>query len=409
VNSANTVVLFLGGQLSDRRIKIYFARIDILNALINIDRIRKTIYSCIKTRSFYFYYTMKKMGIGIAGCGVIADIHAQAIGASRNLELVSCFDRNERKSKAFGDKYQIACHSDWEQFIYHPEIDMVSICTPSGTHFDIGMMVARAGKHVIVEKPIEVTLARANRLIAICRAEGVHLAVIFQSRFMPQIQLLHEQLEAGILGRIFMGDAYVKWYRSQEYYDSGDWRGTIKLDGGGALINQSIHTIDLLQWLMGGVDSLYGQIGTFTHQNLEGEDNAVAALRYKSGAIGVIEGSTSIQPVQPRRIELHGEKGSAILVDDRVEIRLAGPGKREWRSEMCSEKEATGSSSPLSGFSIEPHRDQFDAIADAIASGEIPPISGEEALKALVIIKAIYKSAENGTPVRLEPFSQGIA
>ena len=246
-----------------------------------------------------------KLRIGIVGCGVIADIQAQAIRKSRNTELVSAFSRSKKNAHSFGEKYKIPRSTDWEQFISDPDMDAVSICTPNGNHLDYGEKAARAGKHVIVEKPIEVTLKRAKRLIDVCKGEGVQLAVIFQSRFMPQIQNLKQQLDNNVIGKLFMGDAYVKWFRSQEYYDSGMWRGTLKLDGGGALINQSIHTIDLLQWFMGDVESIYGQTGTFTHDNIEGEDNAVATLRFKNGAIGVIEGSTSVQPSRSRRIELH--------------------------------------------------------------------------------------------------------
>ena len=196
----------------------------------------------------------------------------------------------------------------------------------------------------------------------------------------------------------------MKWFRTQDYYDSGVWRGTLELDGGGALINQSIHTIDLLQWMMGGVESIYGQIGTFTHENLEGEDNAVATLRFKSGAIGVIEGSTSVQPSRPRRIELHGEKGSAIIDDDDVEIQLAGDNTEKEKDSGEAKKTGAGSSSPLAGFSIDPHKDQFDAIAGAIEKDGEPPISGEESLKALAIVLAIYESSKTNMPVNLEDF-----
>ncbi|MEN8193269.1 MAG: Gfo/Idh/MocA family oxidoreductase [Bacteroidota bacterium] len=347
--------------------------------------------------------TKNKLKIGIVGCGVIADIHAQAIMESQNTELVSAFSRNEKNASTFGEKYKIKWESDWEQFISNPDIDAVSICTPSGNHLDYGEKAAKAGKHVVVEKPIEVTLERAKQLINICKEEGVQLAVIFQSRFMLQIQDLKQKLDDNIIGKLFMGDAYIKWFRSQEYYDSGGWRGTLKLDGGGVLINQSIHTIDLLQWIMGGVESIYGQIGTFTHERLEGEDNAVATLRFKSGAVGVIEGSTSVQPSQSRRLELHGENGSATIDNNSVDIQLANS---EDNKENNNEdiQVGMGSSSPLAGFSIHPHKDQFDAIAKAIEKNEIPPVSGEESLKALAIVLAIYESSKTNKPIILDDF-----
>jgi predicted dehydrogenase len=327
---------------------------------------------------------------------------------SRNTTLVSAYSRSEKNASSFGERHKIPWSTDWERFISDPGMDAVSICTPNGNHLDYGEKAARAGKHVIVEKPIEVTLPRANRLIDVCREEGVQLAVIFQSRFMPKIQNLKRQLDQNIIGKLFMGDAYIKWFRTQEYYDSGVWRGTLDLDGGGTLINQSIHTIDILQWLMGGVESVYGQMGTFTHKNIEGEDNAVAAIRFKNGAIGVIEGSTSVQPSRSRRSELHGEKGSATIDDDAVKIELAGgetAGTADDEDSNGAAKDVgAGSSSPLAGFSIEPHRDQFDAIAEAIEINENPPVAGEESLKALAIVLAIYESAKTNKPVVLDDF-----
>lgn len=344
----------------------------------------------------------KKLRIGVVGVGVIADIHAQAIVDSNNATFHSAFSRTEKNVKAFGEKYNVNWGTDWENFISDPELDAVSICSPSGNHLDYGEKAAKAGKHVIVEKPIEVTLKRAKRLVNVCNESGVKLAVIFQSRFMQQIQDLKKKLDDNVIGDIFLGDAHIKWFRSQEYYDSGAWRGTKELDGGGALMNQSIHTIDLLQWLTGGVESLYGNVGTFTHERLEVEDNAAVTLRFKNGAIGVIEASTSVQPSQSRRIELHGTKGTAIIVDDSVEIKLADAEEKE--DSKIKETDATGSSSPLASFSTDPHRDQFDGIAEAIEKNEAPPISGEESMKALAIVLAIYESSKTNQPIIIDEF-----
>ncbi len=366
----------------------------LLNTLHFTRNIKLNIYPVLMT-------VKNKLKIGIVGCGVIADVHAQAIKESRNTKLISAFSRNEKNASSFGEKFKIPWNTDWEQFITDPDLDVVSICTPSGNHLDYGEKAARAGKHVIVEKPIEVTLERARNLIDVCKEEGVHLAVIFQSRFMPQIQNLKQQLDNDIIGKLFMGDAYVKWFRSQGYYDSGVWRGTTKLDGGGALINQSIHTIDLLQWFMGDVESIYGQTGTFTHDNLEGEDNAVAILRFKSGAIGVIEGSTSVQPSRSRRIEIHGENGTATVDDDSVTIQFTGDKAENDNNSGKAKQTGAGSSSPLAGFSIDPHKDQFDAIAESVEKNENPPVAGEESIKSLAIVLAIYKSSKTNQPVIL--------
>ncbi len=344
----------------------------------------------------------RKLKIGIIGCGTIADIQAQAIIKSENAELQSVFSRNIEKAKRCGEKYNAKWFDNLKSFISDPDLDIVSICTPNGNHLEYGEKAAVAGKHVIVEKPIEVTLQRANRLIEKCKANNVKLAVIYQSRFVPEIQKVKQQIEDNEIGDIFMGDAFIKWFRGQDYYDSGVWRGTLKLDGGGVLINQGIHTIDLLQWLMGDVDTIYGQTDIFTHKNIEGEDNAVAVLRYKNGAIGVIEGSTSVQPAQSRRIELHGKKGSVIIDDNNVEIKIESQ-QNSWTTEE-NETKSSGASSPLAGFSIEPHKKQFEAIVDAINTDSTPPVSGEESLKSLAVVLAIYESSKLNSVVRLDEF-----
>ena len=220
---------------------------------------------------------------------------------------------------------------------------------------------------------------------------------------MDKIGELKHFIDNGSLGKPVMGDAYVKWYRSQEYYDSGAWRGTIALDGGGVLINQAIHTVDLLQWLMGDVDTVFGQTGTFTH-DLEGEDNAVATLRFKNGAIGVIEASTSVQPAQARKLEIHGEKGTIVIEDDDVKILLEGGNSADISDSSEEKKESSGASSPLGGFSIIPHKNQFEAIADVIEKNETPLVSGEESLKSLAIVLAVYESARTGKNVKFDDF-----
>ena len=208
------------------------------------------------------------------------------------------------------------------------------------------------------------------------------------------------------IGKIFMGDAYIKWYRTQEYYDSGAWRGTLALDGGGVLINQAIHTIDLLQWFMGDVDSIFGNIATLTHQYLEGEDNGQAVLQFKTGAMGVIEASTSVRPAQARRIEIHGEKGSVVLDGDELKIWHEDQTEEKPKQDASSQKESMGASSPLGGFSIEPHKNQFAAIADTIFSDKTPPVPGPESLKSLAIVLAIYESAKRHAPIDFEQFMQ---
>jgi UDP-N-acetyl-2-amino-2-deoxyglucuronate dehydrogenase len=338
--------------------------------------------------------------IGIVGIGTIAGIHAQALQESEKLELFSVYSRSEKNARSLGDKHNVRYYNDWDMFISDPELDAVSVCTPSGNHLDYGELAARAGKHVIIEKPIEVTLDRAKRLIRVCEENSVALAVIYQSRFVPEIQALKRNLDEQVIGKLFMGDARIKWFRGQDYYDSGAWRGTLALDGGGVLINQAIHTIDLLQWFMGDVESIYGNTGTLTHERLEGEDNAVAAIKFKSGAFGVIQGSTSIQPAQARCLELHGEKGTITLDGDDVNMLIAGSDQPEQEKKGT----ASGASSPLAGFSPDPHKFQFEAIADAIGKGLEPPVSGKDSLKSLAIVLAVYESSKSNLPVHMDDF-----
>jgi UDP-N-acetyl-2-amino-2-deoxyglucuronate dehydrogenase len=342
-----------------------------------------------------------RLKIGIVGCGTIASIHAQAIQESEILELISVFSRNEQRASSVGTRFNVKWQTDWNTFITDPALDAVSICTPSGNHLDYGEKAAQSGKHVIVEKPIEVTLERAQRLIRVCEENKVALAVIYQSRFIPEIIKLKRKLDEKVIGDLFVGDAQIKWFRSQEYYDSGAWRGTLALDGGGVLINQAIHTIDLLQWFMGDVESIYGTTATMTHKRLEGEDNAMAIVKYKSGAMGVIQGSTSMQPALPRSIGLHGTNGTIWLNGDDVKVLKAAEKEKD---DQNTQRTASGASSPLAGFSADPHRFQFEAIANAINDGREPPVSGRESLKSLAIVLAIYKSSKLNVPVNMDEF-----
>lgn len=351
---------------------------------------------------------IKKLRIGIVGIGNISGVHAQAIQASEKLELVSVFSSSKEKSNSFAEEYKINGYTNWEYFIYDTNLDAVSICTPNGTHLDFGEKAALAKKHVIIEKPIEVTLDRARKLITICKDNGVHLAIIYQNRFTDKISEIKRMIDNHEIGDIFMADAYVKWYRSQDYYDSGAWRGTHALDGGGVLINQAIHTIDLLQWLVGDVETIFGQTGTFTNV-MEGEDNAVASLRFKNGAIGVIQASTSIQPAQSRRLEIHGKKGSILIDGDDIDIFIDGEKAKQKNKIDKEKKESSGSSSPLGGFSIVSHQNQFESISEAIQNNKNPPVTGKESMKSLAIVLAIYESSRTNAIVNLDDFINEVS
>lgn len=340
----------------------------------------------------------KKFGIGIVGLGNISDIHAQAINHSDMGRVVAAYSSTDEKIQQFQKTYEGNGYTSYQELLKDPEVDVVSICTPSGTHLDFGKAAAEAGKHVVVEKPIEVTLERARDLISSCEANGVKLAVIYQSRFTPDAIRMKKAIENGDIGELLMVTASVKWFRDQEYYTDSPWRGTLKLDGGGAVINQSIHTIDLLLWMLGEIDVIQAFKGTFTHPQIEGEDNAVASYRFKSGVIGTFIASTSIVPPFPRRIEVFGSKGTAVL--DESTFRLLK--SEDDLKKDGQETDATGGASPLAHFKFDPHKDQFNGILEAINEDREPPVSGSDSLNSLAFVEGLYQSSDSGLQVSVD-------
>lgn len=337
------------------------------------------------------------LGVGIVGLGNIADVHAEAIKRGGTGRVVAATSSSEEKLERFNEEYGARGYTSYEEMLEDPEVDVVSVCTPSGTHLDFGKTAAEAGKHVVVEKPIEVSLERAASLIQSCEANGVKLAVIYQSRFSEAAMDMKAAIDGGDIGELFMATASVKWFRDDEYYEEGGWRGTLELDGGGAVINQSIHTIDLLLWMLGDVDTIQAYKGTFTH-NIEAEDNAVATFRLASGALGTFVASTSIVPPQPRKIEVHGSEGTALLDESSFHLFKT---EEDLRSDGEVE-EAQGGASPMAHFKFGPHRDQFTAIFEAIQSGGEPPVTGADSLRSLAFVAGLYRSAETGQPVSVE-------
>jgi predicted dehydrogenase len=345
-------------------------------------------------------------GFGIIGLGLIADFHAKAIQAIGRGEgtLVACCSRSAEKAQKFAGKYGCRGYSDIGEFIAHPGLDIVSICGPSGAHLEPALAAAKAGKHVVVEKPLEITTQRCDKIIEACKKASVSLAGIFQSRFSEVAGVVKKAIDQGRFGTLVLGDAYVKWFRSQEYYDDGGWHGTRALDGGGALMNQSIHAIDLLQWFMGPVESVQAFTGTIGHQRIEVEDNAVAALRFRNGAFGVIEGSTAVYPGFLKRIEISGTKGSVILEEDTLkawDFAEGLPEDEEIRNKYAADTETGGGAADPAAISFQGHRRQYEQFIEALEQGHPPLVDGAEAKKAVEIIQAVYTSAEKGKPVQL--------
>ncbi|HLR24318.1 MAG TPA: Gfo/Idh/MocA family oxidoreductase [Fodinibius sp.] len=340
-----------------------------------------------------------QLKFGIVGCGMISGTHARAIADSETGMLTAAHSRTEANLRSFGEKFDVEPYTDYEQFLAEADIDGVVICTPTGTHLDYGKQAAEAGKHLIVEKPIEVTLERGQQLIDSCRSSNVKLAVIYQNRFIDDVQRMKFLLDSGDLGHIVMVDASVKWFRDQHYYSSADWRGTLALDGGGAVINQAVHTVDLMLWLCGEVESVQAYKGTLTHQNMEGEDNAVAVMRFRNGALGVFRASTSTIPAQNRKIEVHAEHGTATL--DGGMFTVSYGGTQEFGKVVGSKESGTGAADPMEGITMDNHRKQYEQILSALLNDDQPAVSGADSLKSLAFVRALYQSAKRQEEVYL--------
>ncbi|MGQ9590302.1 MAG: Gfo/Idh/MocA family protein [Planctomycetota bacterium] len=347
----------------------------------------------------------EKVGIAIVGCGVVSEFQSQAILDVPEARIAGFFDAVPEFARRRADAYKARAYASLEELLADPSVHAVSVCTPSGAHLEPAVAAAKARKHVMVEKPLEVTVERADRIIAACREAGVILGAIFPRRFLEASRAVKAAVEGGRFGRIVLGDVEIKWYRTQEYYDKGGWRGTWKLDGGGALMNQGIHGIDLLQWLLGGVEQVAAFAATLAHERIEVEDVGVAAVRFKGGALGAIEGTTGFWPGTKIRIEIGGTRGSAVLEDETViswRFQDEGPADEEIREKLGPRPGLSGGGAgDPRAISSEGHRRQFEDFVRAIRTGGKPSVTGEEARDAVAIVTAIYRSAREGRPVRV--------
>jgi UDP-N-acetyl-2-amino-2-deoxyglucuronate dehydrogenase len=349
-------------------------------------------------------------GFGIIGCGVIAPFHAKAIAELPNARLVAVADSVDERARDLASDFDVE-PLDVDALLARPDIDVVCVCVPSGAHAELGARAAAAGKHVVVEKPIEVTLEAADRLIDACKHHGVMLSVISQHRWDAGVQALKNLADSDQLGRLVLGDAIVKWYRTQQYYESGDWRGTLKLDGGGALMNQGVHYVDLLQWVMGPVQRVFARMSTSAHEHIEVEDIAVAVLSFAGGAVGVIECSTAVYPGLSERLEVTGTGGTAIVEAGQLELRELKEEKGETSpyggtATASRQDPAHAAASNPADISYAGHREQLRDVLDAIDTGRKPAVDGAEARKPLEIILAAYESARSGRDVTL-PLQDG--
>lgn len=344
------------------------------------------------------------IGFGIIGCGMIAKFHARAIRDIKGAKLVGCFNRTIDKASALANEFGGEPTDDLDSLLARTDIDVVTICTPSGAHMEPAIAAAKAGKHVIVEKPLDVTLKRCDAMIAACEKAGVKLGTIFPSRFHKSSQLLKRAVDDGRFGQLTLGDAYVKWFRTQAYYDSGAWRGTWKLDGGGALMNQAIHSVDLLLWLMGPAVSVTAHTATLSHERIEVEDVATATIRFASGALGVIEATTAAFPGSLKRIELSGSQGMAVLEEESIiKWEFAKMNKRDQqiRDEMLDNTKTGGGAADPAAIGHQAHAELFREFLKAIKDGKNPNLDGREGKRSVELILAIYKSAQTGKAVPL--------
>lgn len=362
------------------------------------------------------------MRFALVGCGVIAATHVRALQELRDrVDLVVCSDVVPERAKALAAQFGLKAAA-YEDVLADPVIDAVTVCTPSGRHAEVGVPALLAGKHVIVEKPMEVSLEACDRLLAAQATSGTTLAVVSQHRFDPASQAVKTAVEDGDLGRLVLAQAQVPWYRTQDYYDSGEWRGTLEFDGGGALMNQGVHTLDLLRWTCGPVTTVYAQARTAAHERIEVEDAICATVQFANGAIGTVMASTAAYPGFPARLMVHGTRGGAVIEGDRLATlaTLDGATRGGEAPNAHSLQIATGGTraasmtvdhtvrSPASKGDPDPadvwgraHRAQLLDFVDAAERGGRPLVDGIEGRNAVELVRALYDSARTGRPVTL--------
>jgi predicted dehydrogenase len=341
------------------------------------------------------------MKFGIIGSGMIAEVHAKAIGAMSGGTLHSVFNHRAEGAGRLASAHGVRAFADLEEFLSDPELDIVTICTPSGAHLDPALAALSAGKHVIVEKPLEITAGRIDRMIAAASAAGKTLSSVLNRRFTPAMEAFKKAAEGGRFGKLTSASCYVKWFRDQAYYDSAPWRGTLALDGGGALMNQAIHAIDALLHLAGPARSVQADTACLAHSGIEVEDIGVAIIEFENGARGVIEGSTCCwsREGHPVRIQLSGTEGSVFLADESFEVwdfRDEHPGDAEVRASFMKHSAAGLGANVPAAIGFLQHQRNFEEITAAIREGREPATSAAVARRAVALIEAIYRSAAAG-------------
>jgi UDP-N-acetyl-2-amino-2-deoxyglucuronate dehydrogenase len=349
----------------------------------------------------------KTVRFGVIGCGEVGQslsgadtysgiggFHAKYISETEGAELVAVADLKERNAKSLSERFGLGqYYLDYHDLLARPDIDVVDVCTPSGTHGEVAIAAARAGKHVIVEKPMEVTVAKADAIIAACDEAGVKLQVVFPHRFGKGMRRAKAALESGEMGKVLLGNAACRRYRNQQYYSASSWRGTWAMDGGGALMNQGIHIIDSFLFLLGDPATVYGRMGTLGHTGIEVEDTAVAVVKFHSGALGTIEGTTCAYPDFGDRIEIHAERGTIVLEGLPPRLTVWEPTDPTKRIDLGQFEEDTRE--------YYGHKHIIEDMVDAVANDRPPSVDGREGKRVLELICAVYDSARQGREIEL--------
>ena len=336
---------------------------------------------------------------------MIAEFHAKALAEIAGVKLVAAYNRSPAKGKEFAARHGAVFAETPEALLALPGVDVVCLCTPSGDHLAPATACARAGKHVVVEKPLEVTLARCDELTAACAQAGVTVAGILPRRFGAGAVALKAAVDAGRFGKLTLAGALIPWWRTQAYYDSAAWRGTFALDGGGALMNQGIHTIDLLLWLLGPARRVSATAGLVAHAGIEVEDVAAGWIEFANGCRATLAGATACWSATgfPAEIRLHGTTGSAVLRDDKLTAF-------EFAQPLPSDAQALAPTTDGGGAGANDpkaighawHRANLEDAVAALRSGRQPGVNNAEGRKAVELILALYQSAQNGgAPVDL--------
>lgn len=335
---------------------------------------------------------MKTVNFAVAGCGFIGKLHARVIQSIGGARVTAALDTDEAAAKELAQQYGCRWYTDADQMLADQEVDAVAICLPSGLHAQLAVAAARAGKHVMCEKPMDTDLGRAQEMIDACKENGVQLSIIMQHRFDEPMCLLRRAIRDGLMGRLLWGASRTIWYRDDKYY-ANPWRGTWKYDGGGALMNQSIHYIDLLLSVMGAPKSVSAKCRTIGHLQIETEDIGLADIEFESGALGTIEGTTCSYPGLYSELAIFGEKGTVIIRNDYLTFYCFQDGPQP-EFEAALNPEMANRLNQTPAIEDTSHRRQYEDFVAALQEGREPLVTGEEAIRSLRLIRAAYRSSE---------------